>query len=67
MLDISTGMCSFQFGGGFEIGDTSQYVPTELVERSIAIGQPVIYVSANYRLNGVLFLSSFCLPVLTGV
>lgn len=38
--------------GGFEFGDTSQYPGATVVERSIALGYPVIYVSSNYRLNG---------------
>lgn len=38
--------------GGFEDGDTSQNPGDTVVERSIILGEPVIYVSANYRLNG---------------
>ena len=33
------------------------YPGNSVVERSIALGEPVIYVSANYRLNG-----SFVIP-----
>ena len=41
------------FAGGFQIGDTSQYIGDNIVKRSIALDEPVIYVSANYRLNGM--------------
>lgn len=44
--------------GGFEVGDTSANPGDSVVARSIALGEPVIYVSANYRLNGKQFL--FC-------
>ncbi|PCH44099.1 sterol esterase [Wolfiporia cocos MD-104 SS10] len=46
------------FGGGFETGDASTYPGEPIVERSIALGQPVIFVSANYRLNAFGFLAS---------
>lgn len=38
--------------GGFEVGDTSDNPGNTVVERSIALGEPVVYVSANYRING---------------
>ncbi|KAJ8519352.1 hypothetical protein ONZ45_g3706 [Pleurotus djamor] len=41
---------------GWEIGATSPYDGTPIVERSIQIGQPVIYVSMNYRLHALGFL-----------
>ncbi|KAF8987707.1 carotenoid ester lipase precursor [Cyathus striatus] len=44
------------FGGGFEVGDTSSNDGGSVVNRSIALGEPVIYVSANYRLNALGFL-----------
>jgi len=43
------------FAGGFEIGDTSRRKGNNIVKRSIALDEPVIYVSANYRLNGMEF------------
>ncbi|KAF8649005.1 hypothetical protein AX16_006119 [Volvariella volvacea WC 439] len=43
-------------GGGFERGDTSQNPGNTVVERSIALGQPIIYVSANYRVTALGFL-----------
>lgn len=39
--------------GGFEVGDTSANPGDSVVARSIALGEPIIYVSANYRLNGM--------------
>ncbi|KAF8987712.1 carotenoid ester lipase precursor [Cyathus striatus] len=44
------------FGGRFEVGDTSFNVGDPVVNRSIALGEPVVYVSANYRLNALGFL-----------
>ncbi|KIJ10877.1 hypothetical protein PAXINDRAFT_85351 [Paxillus involutus ATCC 200175] len=46
------------YGGGFEIGDTSGYNGTVIVEKAISLGAPVIYVSINYRLNAFGFLAS---------
>ncbi|KAJ7583467.1 carotenoid ester lipase precursor [Mycena floridula] len=43
-------------GGGFEIGDSTDQSPLSLVERSIAIGEPIMFVTANYRLSGLGFL-----------
>jgi len=43
-------------GGAFMTGDSSSYNATNLVTRSIALGEPVIYVSINYRLNAFGFL-----------
>ena len=41
------------FLGGFKFGDTSLNPGNILVNRSLALGEPVIFVSANYRLNGM--------------
>lgn len=46
------------FGGGFEVGGTAMYDGTSIVARSIALNQPVIYVSMNYRVSGFGFLAS---------
>ena len=40
------------FLGGFEVGDSSTYPGNVLVNRSLTLGEPIIYVSANYRVNG---------------
>jgi acetylcholinesterase len=37
------------YGGGFETGTSASYDPTVLVDRSIALQKPMIYVSLNYR------------------
>ena len=44
------------YGGGFELGGTSQYNGASLVGESIKDGKPVIYVAVNYRLGGFGFL-----------
>ncbi|KAK0460038.1 carotenoid ester lipase precursor [Desarmillaria tabescens] len=46
------------FGGGFELGGTAMYDGTSIASRSIALNQPVIYVSMNYRVSGFGFLAS---------
>ncbi|KAJ6624410.1 carotenoid ester lipase precursor [Mycena sp. CBHHK59/15] len=46
------------FGGGFELGSPAMYDGTTIVERSIAMGKPVIYVSMNYRVSAFGFLAS---------
>ncbi|RDB14741.1 Lipase 4 [Hypsizygus marmoreus] len=46
------------FGGGFEVGGTSLYDGGVIVDRSIGLGSPVIYVSMNYRVTGFGFLAS---------
>ncbi|KAG7088897.1 hypothetical protein E1B28_012842 [Marasmius oreades] len=45
------------FGGGFEVGSPQMYDGAVIVERSITLGQPVIYVSMNYRLAAFGFLA----------
>ncbi|KAF8260204.1 carotenoid ester lipase precursor [Lactarius quietus] len=40
------------YGGGFEFGSTTLYNGTIIVNRSIALDEPVIYVSMNYRVSG---------------
>ena len=42
--------------GGFEIGGTSTYDGKAIVDRSIDLGMPVVYVSMNYRLTGTCLL-----------
>ncbi|KAF5315372.1 hypothetical protein D9619_007119 [Psilocybe cf. subviscida] len=44
------------YGGGFQAGDTSINPGDTVVERSIALNEPVVYVSANYRLSALGFL-----------
>ncbi|EIW58852.1 carotenoid ester lipase [Trametes versicolor FP-101664 SS1] len=44
------------FGGGFQIGSNAVRPGQNVVNRSIEIGHPVIYVSMNYRLSAFGFL-----------
>ncbi|CAA7262326.1 unnamed protein product [Cyclocybe aegerita] len=44
------------FGGAFEIGDTTQVHGDSLVNRSLDLGEPIIYVAASYRVNAFGFL-----------
>jgi len=46
------------YGGGFENGSTTFYDGTVVVNRSITLQQPVIYVSMNYRVSAFGFLAS---------
>jgi len=48
------------YGGAFNTGTASDpaYDPTFLINRSVAIGKPVIFVSLNYRVNTFGFLAS---------
>ncbi|KAH6918005.1 carotenoid ester lipase [Coprinopsis sp. MPI-PUGE-AT-0042] len=45
------------YGGGFETGTTSMYDGSPVVAHSQALGQPVIFVSMNYRLNAFGFIA----------
>ncbi|KAH9060191.1 carotenoid ester lipase precursor [Lactarius vividus] len=46
------------YGGGFEFGSSTLYDGGVIVNRSIALGEPVIYVSMNYRVSAFGFLAS---------
>ncbi|KAF9041954.1 carotenoid ester lipase precursor [Hymenopellis radicata] len=46
------------YGGGFEIGETAAYDGGVVVNRSIEIEEPILYVSMNYRLSALGFLAS---------
>lgn len=45
------------FGGGFEVGSTSEYDGGAIVSHSVKLGMPVVYVSMNYRLTAFGFLA----------
>lgn len=47
-----TGDPQWLYGGAFAIGDGSSYDSSAFVQRSVELGQPVIYVNFNYRVNG---------------
>ncbi|KAL8287344.1 hypothetical protein RQP46_003796 [Phenoliferia psychrophenolica] len=44
------------YGGAFSLGGTSTYDGSSLIQRSVAAGSPIIFVSVNYRLNSFGFL-----------
>ncbi|KAJ7886362.1 Alpha/Beta hydrolase protein [Mycena leptocephala] len=44
------------FAGGFEFGTPARYDGVPIVQRSIAMGQPIIYISINYRVSAFGFL-----------
>ncbi|KAI0791004.1 carotenoid ester lipase precursor [Abortiporus biennis] len=46
------------YGGGFEFGSTNPYDGAVIVNRSVALSEPVIYVSMNYRVTAFGFLAS---------
>jgi len=39
------------YGGAFSVGDASSLNGNTFVQRSVELGEPVIYVSFNYRVN----------------
>lgn len=47
------------FGGGFELGGTQLYDGTSIVQRSMANGEPVIFVAVNYRYDDIAFKYRF--------
>ncbi|KAI0778729.1 alpha/beta-hydrolase [Trametes elegans] len=52
------------YGGAFMNGAASDpsFDPTFLIQRSVAIGKPIIFVSVNYRVNTFGFLASRHVP-----
>ncbi|OCH95752.1 alpha/beta-hydrolase [Obba rivulosa] len=48
------------YGGAYMIGAASEprFDPTRILQRSAAIGKPILFVSVNYRVNTFGFLSS---------
>ncbi|KAF9480015.1 alpha/beta-hydrolase [Pholiota conissans] len=51
-------------GGAFTVNSASNpmFDPTEIIQRSIAIGKPIMFVSTNYRVNTFGFLASEHVP-----
>ncbi|KAK2464493.1 hypothetical protein APHAL10511_003472 [Amanita phalloides] len=43
-------------GGAFEFSGSSLYDGSNIIKRSIALGEPILYVSMNYRLGGFGFM-----------
>ncbi|VDB94161.1 unnamed protein product [Peniophora sp. CBMAI 1063] len=46
------------FGGGFQSGGTDSYNGSAIIERSLELEEPVVYVSVNYRLSALGFAGS---------
>ncbi|KAH6917979.1 carotenoid ester lipase [Coprinopsis sp. MPI-PUGE-AT-0042] len=46
------------YGGGFQLGATSMYDGATIVKKSQSQGEPVIFVSMNYRVSAYGFLAS---------
>lgn len=44
------------FGGGFELGATKEHDATGMIEASVEMGQPFIFVSVNYRVGAFGFM-----------
>ena len=63
-LDYLASSLTSVYVGGFQDGDTSMSPGDSVVARSIALGEPVIYVSANYRLSGTI---SPCMMMMKGL
>jgi acetylcholinesterase len=51
ILKFSNDDLQWLYGGAFAIGDGSSYDGTAFVQRSVELGQPVIYLNFNYRVN----------------
>ncbi|TCD65524.1 hypothetical protein EIP91_002532 [Steccherinum ochraceum] len=45
------------YGGSFQTGMASTYGAGGIIQRSINLGEPVVFVSFNYRLSGLGFLA----------
>ncbi|KAI0710399.1 carotenoid ester lipase precursor [Cerioporus squamosus] len=46
------------YGGAFLLGSTQSYDGSIIVQRSMQLGEPVVYVSMNYRVSAFGFLAS---------
>lgn len=46
------GRAQWIFGGAFETGNSANNPGNDIVERSLVLNEPIIFVSINYRLNG---------------
>lgn len=49
-------LISVPVGGGFEFGSTQTYDASFFINKSVALGEEVLYVATNYRLGGFGFL-----------
>lgn len=44
------------YGGGWEVGTTQIYDASAIIKKSVLMGEPVIFVAPNYRINAFGFL-----------
>ncbi|ETW82212.1 Esterase/Lipase [Heterobasidion irregulare TC 32-1] len=56
--DANLPVLAWIYGGGWEVGETATYNGEAVVQGSLNIGMPIIYVSMNYRLAAFGFLAS---------
>ncbi|TCD60885.1 hypothetical protein EIP91_009376 [Steccherinum ochraceum] len=56
-VDAGLSVAVWIYGGGFELGGTSSYDGAIIVNRSVSLNRPIIYVSMNYRLSALGFLA----------
>lgn len=47
------------YGGGYTMGEKSEYDPSGLIQQSMVVGDGIIYVAMNYRVSQAI-LSCFC-------
>jgi len=45
------------YGGGFEFGSTQDYDASKIIQKSISLGKPIMFVAMNYRLGGFGFMA----------
>merc|ERR1712070_1248520 len=45
------------YGGGFEAGWASMFDGSKIIQKSVDLGQPIMYVSVGYRVGGFGFLA----------
>ncbi|KAF9779512.1 Alpha/Beta hydrolase protein [Thelephora terrestris] len=56
--DVRLPVAVWFFGGGFQFGGTIKNNGIPVVSRSLELGEPIIFVVMNYRLNAFGFLAS---------
>lgn len=56
--DVKLPVAVWFFGGGFQFGGTAKTNGIPVVLRSLELGEPIIFVVMNYRLNAFGFLAS---------
>lgn len=44
------------YGGGYVMGEKSEYDPAGLIQRSMVVGDGIVYVAMNYRVSWRVFV-----------